>query len=80
MITDFYNLDTVKKAFDVALKIGLTFKTLVNAKTRCFKYEGYGHNNYQCPSESRHVRIVPSNNVDDSRLLRMSIFFLRLLI
>jgi len=23
----------------------------------------------QCPSESRHVRIVPSNDVDDSKII-----------
>jgi len=37
MITDFYDLDTVEEAFDVALRLDLTFKTLVNAKTRCSK-------------------------------------------
>jgi len=51
MITVSYDLDTVKEAFDVALKIDLTFKTLVNAKARCSKCEGYGHYDYQYPSE-----------------------------
>ena len=32
MITDSYDLDTVEDAFDVALKIDLTFKRLVNTK------------------------------------------------
>jgi len=62
-------LDTVEELFDVASKIDLTFKTLVNAKARCSKCEGYGHYNYQCPSESRHVRIMPNNNVDDSKVV-----------
>jgi len=33
MITGSYDLDTVEEAFDIALKIDLTFKRLVNAKT-----------------------------------------------
>ena len=37
MITGPYDLDTVEDAFDVALRLDLTFKTLVNAKTRCSK-------------------------------------------
>jgi len=35
MITDSYDLDTVEEAFNVALKIDLTFKMVVNAKVRC---------------------------------------------
>ena len=46
MITGSYDLDTVEKAFDVVLKIDLTFKMLVNAKARCSKYEGYEHYDY----------------------------------
>jgi len=68
MITSSYDLDTVEKAFDVALKINLTFKTLANVKARCFKCERYEHYDYQCPLESRHVRIV-SNDVDDSKIV-----------
>jgi len=29
---------------------------------------GYGHYDYQCPSKSRHVSIVPSDDVDDSKV------------
>jgi len=48
----------------------LTFQTLVNAKARCSKCEGYYHYDYQCPSESQHVRIVPSDDdVDDSKVV-----------
>ena len=32
MITGPYDLDTVEDAFDVVLRLDLTFKTLVNAK------------------------------------------------
>ena len=52
MITDSYDLDTVEEAFDVALKIDLTFKRLVNAKARCFKCEGYERYDYLSPSKS----------------------------
>jgi len=43
MITNLYDLDTVEEAFDIALRIDLTFKMLVNAKTQCPKSEEYGH-------------------------------------
>jgi len=41
MITDSYDLDTVEETFDVALKIDLIFKRLVNTKAWCSKCEGY---------------------------------------
>ena len=69
MITDPYDLDTVEEVFDVALKLDLTFKTLVNAKARCSQCEGYGHYDYQCPSESQHVRIVLTDEIDDSKVV-----------
>jgi len=47
----------------------LTFKTVVNAKARCSKCENYGHYDYQCPSESQHVRIVSSDKVDISKVI-----------
>ena len=52
MINDSYDLDTIEEAFDVALKIELTFKKLVNTKARCSKCEGYGHFDHQCPLDS----------------------------
>ena len=69
MITDHYDLDTVEEAFDVALRWDLTFKTLVNAKVWCSKCEEYEHYDYQCSSESQHVRIVSSDEVDVSRVI-----------
>jgi len=69
MITGPYDLDMVEEAFDVALRLDLTFKTLVNAKAKCFKCEGYGHFDYQCPSESQHVKTVPIYDVDDSQVI-----------
>ena len=33
-----------------------------------FKCEGYGHYNYQCPSESQHVKTVPTD-VDESKVV-----------
>jgi len=47
----------------------MTFKMLVNVKVRYSKCEGYEHYDYQYPSESRHVRIVPSDDVDDSKVV-----------
>ena len=35
MITGSYDLDIVEEVFDVALKIDLTFKRLVNVQVRC---------------------------------------------
>jgi len=69
MITGSYDLDTIEEAFDIALRIDLAFKMLVNVKTRCFKCEGYGHYDYQCPSKSQHVRTVFSDEIDDSKVI-----------
>jgi len=55
LITSSYDLNTVEKAFDIVLKLDLTFKTIVNAKARRSKCEGYGHHYYQCPLESQHT-------------------------
>jgi len=43
MITAAYNLDIVEEVFDVALKIDLTFKKLINVKAQRYKCEGYEH-------------------------------------
>ena len=81
MITVFHDLDTAEEAFDVPLKIDLTFKTFVNAKARCSnKCEGYRHYDHQCLSESQHVRTVHSNDVDDTKIVENVHVFLRLLI
>jgi len=80
MITGSYDLDTVEETFDVALKINLTFKTLVNTQVRCSKCEGYGYYDYQYPSESQHIRTVPSDDLITRRSLKMSTFLLRLLV
>jgi len=50
--------------------LDLTFKTLVNAKVRRSKCERYVHYDYQCRSESQHVRIVSSDEVDVSRVIK----------
>ena len=78
LITGSYDLDIVEEAFDVALKVDLTFKFLINVKAWCFNCDGYGHYDYQCPSESQHVRIVMM--LMTRKLLRMSTFFLSLLV
>ena len=70
-ITGSYDLDTVEEAFNVALKIDLTFKILVNVKPRYSQCEGYRHYDYQCPSESQHVRTVPNDDVDDLKVIEV---------
>ena len=82
MITSSDDVDTLKEAFDFALKLNLTFKGLLIAKAweESSKCKGYGYYDYQCPSESRHIRIMPSNMLMIQKLLRMSTFFLRLLV
>ena len=63
MITGSYDLDIIEEAFDVALKMDLTFKGLVIVKAHCSNCEGYRHNDYQYSSKS-HVSIVFSDDVD----------------
>jgi len=46
----------------------------------CVLSEGCGCYDYQCPSESRHVSIVSSDDVDDLKVVEMSTFLLRLLV
>jgi len=58
MIVGSYDLDTVEEALDVTSMIDLIFKRLVNDIARCSKHEGYGHYDYQYPSNSRHVSFV----------------------
>ena len=43
---------------------------LVNANAGCSKCTGYGHYNYQCTSESQHVRTVPTDEVDGSKYVK----------
>ena len=69
MITDSYDLDTVEETFNVVLKINLTFTRLVNVKAQCFKCEGYGYYDFQCPLKSRHVSVVSGDDVDDSKVI-----------
>jgi len=38
-------------------------------RPNCPKCEGCEHYDYQCPSKSRHVSNVSSNNVDDSKVI-----------
>ena len=47
----------------------MTLKALVNAKAQCFKCERYGYYDYQCPSESQHVRTVASDDVYDLKVI-----------
>ena len=69
LITGSYDLDIVEEAFDVVLNVDLTFKTIVNAKARCSKFKRYEHHDYQCSSESQHIRTVPIDDVDDPKVV-----------
>jgi len=69
IITGSSDLDIVEEIFDVALKIGLTFKMLAN-DAWCSKCKRYRHYDYQCLSESQHVKIVPIEDVDDSKVVK----------
>jgi len=80
MITGSYDLDTVEEAFDVALKIDLTFKRLVDAKAWCSRCEEYRHYDYHCSSKSQHVSMYLVMMLTTRNLLRMSTFLLRLLV
>ena len=46
------------------------FQKVINIKARCFKCKGYKHYDYQYSSKSQHIRIMPSNNVDDSKVVK----------
>jgi len=70
MLTISYHVDSIEEAFHLALELELSFRGIFisKAKEHCSKCEGYKHY-YQYPSNSRHVNIVPSDNVDDSRVV-----------
>jgi len=42
---------------------------IFKVREQCSKCEGYGDYGYRCPSKSRHVNVVPSDDVDDSRVV-----------
>ena len=72
MITSAYGVDFIEDSFSFALKIDLTFIGIVSAKAweQCFKCERYGHYEYWCSSENQHVNFVPSDGVDDSKIVK----------
>jgi len=65
MLTSSYHVDSIKEAFHLTLELELSFKRIFISKAReqCSKCKRYGHYKYQCPSKSRHVNIVPSDDV-----------------
>ena len=40
------------------------------SQKECSKCEGYRYYDYRCPSKSRHVNIVPSDDVDISKVVK----------
>ena len=59
----------IEEDYHLALELELTFQRIFIPKAREQCCEGYEHYDYQCPSESRHVNIVLSYDVDDSRVI-----------
>ena len=45
------------------------FQKVINIKAWCFKCKGYKHYDYRYSSKSQHVRIMPSDDVDDSKIV-----------
>ena len=62
MLTSSYHVDSIEEAFHLALELELSFRGIFisKAKEHCSKC--------QCPWKSRHVDIMPSDNVDHSRV------------
>ena len=71
MLTSSYHVNSIEEAFHLALVLELSFKriSIFRAREQCFKCEGHRHYDYHCPLKSRHVNIVSSNGVDDSRVV-----------
>jgi len=78
--SDSYDLDIIEKTFDVALKIDSTFKMLVNARLGVLSVREM---DIMIINASRRVNMLELSLVmmlTTRRLLRMSTFFLRLLV
>jgi len=71
MLTSSYHVDSVEETSHLVLELELSFKRVFISKTReqYSKCEGYEHYDYQCPSKNRYVNIMPSDDVDDSRVV-----------
>ena len=79
IITGSYDLDTIEEAFDVTLKMNLTFKKLVNPKPDVLNVRNM---DIMIISASQRVNMLELCQVIIlmiRKLLRMSTFFLRLL-
>jgi len=80
MITSSYDLDTVEETFDVALKIDLTFKMLVNAKADVLSVKDMNILIISAPQRVNMLELCPVMKLTTWRLWRMSTFLLRLLV
>ena len=80
MITGTYDLDTVEDAFDVALRLDLTFKTLVNAKVSVLNVRDMDIMIISAPQRVNMLELCPLMKLTTRRLLGMSNFLLKLLI
>ena len=71
MLISSYHMELCWRSFSFSFRARIIFQRDFISKVReqCSKCEGYEHYDYQCPSKSRHVNVVPSDNVDDSRII-----------
>ena len=81
-VTISYHVDSIEEAFHLAFELKLSFNRIFifKAREQCSKYEGYRQYNYQYPSNNRHVNIVSSDDVDDSRVVEKSMLLPKLLV
>ena len=42
---------------------------VLSVRDRCSKCKGYGHHDYQCPSESQYIRTMHIDDVDDQKVI-----------
>ena len=80
MITGSYDLDTVEEDFDVALKMDLTFKMLVNAYARVLSMRDMNIMIISAPRRVNMLELCLVMMLTTRRFLRMSTFLIRLLV
>jgi len=80
MITCYYDLDTAEEACDVASKIDLTFKMLVNAKPGVLSVRDMDIVIISASQRVNMLELCLVMMLTTRRLLRMSTFFFRVLV
>ena len=80
MITGPYDLDTIEEAFDVALKLELTFQTLVNVKAGVLSVRDIDTMIINVSRSANMLEQCLVMMLTTQRLLRIFTFLLRLLV